>query len=72
MKNSFLIGFGLAATCAVAALAQDAGVDPAELKQIMAQHPEWAGWLSDPALAKLTLAGPKGFRARLCRFQRGA
>ena len=25
----------------------------------MAEHPAWAVWLSDPTLAKLTLAGPK-------------
>ena len=44
---------------AVPALTQEAGVDPAELKRIMAEHPTWAAWLSDPALAKLTLAGPQ-------------
>ena len=61
MKSVFLMGLGVAATCAFAApaLTQDSGVDPAELKQIMAQHPDWAVWLADPALAKLTLAGPK-------------
>ena len=41
------------------ALAQDSSVDPAELARITAEHPAWAVWLSDPALAKLTLAGPK-------------
>ncbi|HEY5085194.1 MAG TPA: family 16 glycoside hydrolase, partial [Rhizomicrobium sp.] len=59
MKKQILIGLGLAAACAFAAMAQDSGVDPAELAQIKAQHPDWAPWLSDPALAKLTLAGPK-------------
>jgi len=51
----------LAGTLALAlpALAQDNGVDPAELARITAEHPAWATWLADPALAKLTLAGPK-------------
>ena len=39
------------------ALAQE--VDPAEVQKIIAAHPDYAAWLSDPALAKLTLAGPK-------------
>ena len=60
MKAISRIALG-AALCAVAvpALTQEAGVDEAELKRIMAEHPAWAVWLSDPALAKLTLAGPK-------------
>ena len=51
---------GLAALCCLAAplFAQEA-VDPVELQRIMAQHPDWAPWLADPELAKLTLAGPK-------------
>ncbi|HWM61306.1 MAG TPA: family 16 glycoside hydrolase, partial [Rhizomicrobium sp.] len=61
MKNVFLMGLSVAASFAFAApaLTQDSGVNPAELKQIMAQHPDWAVWLADPALAKLTLDGPK-------------
>jgi hypothetical protein len=39
------------------ALAQE--VDQAEVQRIIAAHPDYAVWLSDPALAKLTLAGPK-------------
>ena len=39
------------------ALSQD--VDQAEVRRIIAAHPAYAVWLSDPALAKLTLAGPK-------------
>jgi hypothetical protein len=60
MKVVLRVALGVAATCglAVPALTQTGVVDQAELKQIMAQHPEWATWLSDPALAKLTLAGP--------------
>ena len=50
-------GLLLGAVCG-GALAQDA-VDPAELARIIARHPAWAAWLADPALAKLTLAGPK-------------
>ncbi len=45
-----------------AAMAQDnaaSQVDPKELAAIIAAHPSWEPWLSDPALAKLTLAGPK-------------
>ena len=50
-----------AAACGLAlpAVSQTDTVDQAELQQIMAQHPEWAKWLADPALARLTLAGPK-------------
>ncbi len=61
MKAVFLIGLGIAATCVFAApaLTQGAGVDPAELARITAEHPAWAVWLADPALAKLTLAGPR-------------
>jgi hypothetical protein len=57
--NRFTVG--LAALCAlsVPAITQDTAVDPAELARIMKEHPAWAVWLSDPALAKLTLAGPK-------------
>jgi len=55
------LALAAAATCAFAvpAMTQDAAVDPAELARIMKEHPAWAVWLSDPALAKLTLAGPK-------------
>ena len=55
------LALAAAATCAFAvpAMTQDAEVDQAELARIMKEHPAWAVWLSDPALAKLTLAGPK-------------
>lgn len=39
------------------ALSQD--VDQAEVQRIIAAHPAYAVWLSDPKLAQLTLAGPK-------------
>lgn len=39
------------------ALSQD--VDQAEMQRIIAAHPGYAVWLSEPALARLTLAGPK-------------
>src|SRR5215467_15119561 len=54
------IPVALAALCCLAGpLVAQEKVDPAELKQIIAQHPNWARWLADPELAKLTLAGPK-------------
>lgn len=61
MKNRYWIAFGAALACAAAApaLTQDMEVDPAELQRIIAAHPEWAAWLADPALARLTLAGPR-------------
>ena len=61
MKSKTAIALGAALACAFAAPAftQDAEVDQAELKRIMAEHPAWAVWLADPALAKLALAGPK-------------
>ena len=61
MKTMTRVLLGVAAAClALPALSQSDGVvDPAELKQIMAQHPDWAKWLADPKLAQLTLAGPK-------------
>ena len=52
---------GLAGAAGLA-MAQDNAatqVDPRELAAIIAAHPSWQPWLSDPALAKLTLAGPK-------------
>jgi len=60
MKSILPAALGAAILCALAgpALTQDA-VDPAELQRLEAQHPDWAPWLADPALAKLTLAGPK-------------
>ena len=61
MRRSILMAaVGLAGLCVLAAplLAQEK-VDPAELQRITAQHPDWARWLTDPELAKLTLAGPK-------------
>lgn len=61
LRRDFLTAAaGLAALCCLAAplFAQEA-VDPAELQRIIAQHPNWARWLADPELAKLTLAGPK-------------
>ena len=61
MKKNFHIALGAMVACGLGswAMAQDAAVDPAELKGIVAQHPDWANWLADPALAKLVLAGPK-------------
>lgn len=61
MKRRISIVLGAALTCGFTAPAftQDSEVDQAELKRIMAEHPAWAVWLADPALAKLALAGPK-------------
>ncbi|MEY4965621.1 MAG: hypothetical protein RL274_1204 [Pseudomonadota bacterium] len=61
MKNRYWVALGAVAACGFAApaLTQDTNVDPAELQRIMAEHPAWAAWLADPALAKLALAGPK-------------
>ncbi len=65
MKNKISIALGVALSAALAcamatpAFTQDTEVDQAELKRIMAEHPAWAVWLADPALARLTLAGPK-------------
>jgi hypothetical protein len=61
MRTIFLIPVWVAASFALAvpAMTQETGVDPAELKRLMAEHPAWAVWLSDPKLAQLTLAGPK-------------
>ena len=61
MRTIFLIPAWVAASFALAvpAMTQEAGVDPAELKRLMAEHPAWTVWLSDPKLAQLTLAGPK-------------
>lgn len=61
MKLAIHFTLGLATLCAltIPAMPQDAEVDQAELARIMKEHPAWAVWLSDPALAKLTLAGPK-------------
>jgi len=61
MKNKISIALGLALACSMAAPAftQDSEVDQTELKSIMAAQPAWAVWLADPALAKLTLAGPR-------------
>src|SRR4029079_13587924 len=59
MKRAVLALLGSAAVLGLPALAQEAQVDPAELKRLMAEHPAWAVWLSDPKLAQLTLAGPK-------------
>jgi len=61
MRTIFLIPVWVAASFALAipALTQETGVDPAELKRLMVEHPAWAVWLSDPKLAQLTLAGPK-------------
>jgi hypothetical protein len=39
--------------------ALSADVDQAEVQRIIAAHPDYAVWLSDPKLAQLTLAGPK-------------
>jgi hypothetical protein len=61
MRTIFLIPVWVAASFALAvpAMSQGTGVDPAELKRLMAEHPAWTVWLSDPKLAQLTLAGPK-------------
>ncbi len=59
MKKFSVIAFSLLAS---AAIAQDA-VNPNEVKQLMAAHPQWK-WLGDPALAKLTLAGPRAPSAK--------
>ena len=59
MRTIFRIAFGVAAGCALPAMAQDASFDPAELQRLKTEHPAWAVWLSDPKLAQLTLAGPK-------------
>src|SRR4029079_14320519 len=59
MKRAVLALLGSAAVLGLPALAQEAQVDPAELKRLMAEHPAWAVWLADPKLAQLTLAGPK-------------
>ncbi|MEO8302065.1 MAG: hypothetical protein ABI608_09740, partial [Rhizomicrobium sp.] len=60
-RITLTMALGIAAACgfALPAMTQDAAVDPAELARIMKEHPAWAVWLSDPALAKLTLTGPK-------------
>lgn len=58
MRKSVLLG-GAASLLAGAALSQQSAVDPAEVQRLVTQHPEWAAWLADPELAKLTLAGPK-------------
>ncbi len=50
------------AACALPVMAQDTiknTVDPAEVARLSAEHPQWAKWLADPELARLTLAGPK-------------
>jgi hypothetical protein len=57
MKNTLL--FASAACCIAGAGLSQTAVDPAEVARLSAQHPQWAKWLADPALAKLTLAGPK-------------
>ena len=61
MKATSRALLGAALACAATpALPQQTGtVDPAEVKRIIAEHPDYAVWLNDPALAKLTLAGPK-------------
>ena len=55
-----LLAVTLVCAFSMPALPQRSGtVDPAEVKRIIAEHPDYAVWLSDPALAKLTLAGPQ-------------
>ena len=61
MRSWMAAAAALACTAGLAA-AQDnteGQVDPKELAAIIAAHPSWQPWLSDPSLAKLTLAGPK-------------
>src|SRR5215471_2104702 len=59
MKKPALMALTLVCGFAGTALSQDSGVDQAELRRLMAEHPAWAVWLSDPKLAQLTLAGPR-------------
>ncbi|HJS45983.1 MAG TPA: DUF1080 domain-containing protein [Rhizomicrobium sp.] len=54
-----VLGIASASGFVLPAMTQDAAVDPAELQRLMKEHPAWAVWLSDPKLARLTLAGPK-------------
>lgn len=57
MKRTLLLA---SAACCFATLAvSQTAVDPAEVARLSAEHPQWAKWLADPELAKLTLAGPK-------------
>ena len=46
------------AAAALPAFAQENAAPP-ETAGIIAQHPDWTAWLSDPALARLVLAGPQ-------------
>jgi len=60
IQTRAMLGAAIICTLVTPALPQQAGtVDPAEVKRIIAEHPDYAVWLNDPALAKLTLAGPK-------------
>jgi hypothetical protein len=59
MKKTALMALTLVCGFTGTALPQENGVDQTELKRLMAEHPAWAVWLSDPKLAQLTLAGPK-------------
>ncbi|HET7083179.1 MAG TPA: DUF1080 domain-containing protein [Rhizomicrobium sp.] len=59
MKKSGAMVLAGMALLGLPVLAQETGVDQAELKRLMTEHPDWAVWLSDPKLAQLTLAGPK-------------
>ena len=48
MKKTWLLA-GVALTgFALPALTQETGVDPAEVKRLIAEHPAWGVWLSDP------------------------
>ena len=60
MKTTSRVLLGAALVCSFTAPAVPQGtVDPAEVQRIIAAHPDYAVWLNDSALAKLTLAGPK-------------
>lgn len=60
LTSCALLGVAITLGLATPALSQTSGaVDPAEVKRIIEAHPDYAVWLSDPSLAKLTLAGPK-------------
>jgi hypothetical protein len=57
MNRVFAIVFGGAMTVVSAATALAADDLASQAKQVIAQHPEWAKWLSDPELQKEALGG---------------
>ena len=50
MKKTILLA--TAACCLTGAALSQTAVDPAEVARLSAEHPQWAGWLADPALAE--------------------